>query len=43
MGASLPRKVRDLDSNIKWTLTNALALVTQGSFTVDKTEGDQPP
>ena len=35
-------KVRDLDADVKWTLTNALALVTQGSFTVDKTGGDQP-
>ncbi len=35
-------KVRELDSEIKWTLTNALALVTQGSFTQEKTSGDQP-
>ncbi len=35
-------KVRELDSDIKWTITNAFALVTQGSFTVDKTTGDQP-
>src|SRR5512132_2331321 len=35
-------KVRELDSDIKWTITNALALVTQGSFTVDKTGGDEP-
>ncbi|HKW99538.1 MAG TPA: hypothetical protein VJN43_17495 [Bryobacteraceae bacterium] len=33
-------KVRDLDADIKWTITNSLALVTTGSFTVDKT-GDQ--
>ena len=41
-GSKPAPKVRELDSNIKWTLTNALALVAQGSFTVDKTEGDQP-
>jgi hypothetical protein len=34
-------KVRELDSDIKWTITNALALVTQGSFTVNKTGGDE--
>ncbi|PYT31575.1 MAG: hypothetical protein DMG58_11885 [Acidobacteria bacterium] len=34
-------KVRELDSDIKWTITNAFALVTQGSFTQDKTTGDQ--
>lgn len=35
-------KVRDLDSEIKWSITNALALVAQGSFTAEKTGGDEP-
>ena len=34
-------KVRELDSDVKWTITNSLALVTQGSFTVDKTGGEE--
>lgn len=33
-------KVADLDRNIKFNLTDALALVLQGSFTVDKTVSD---
>ena len=34
-------KVRELDSDIKWTITNAFALVTQGSFTQEKITGDE--
>jgi len=33
-------KITELDKNIKFSLTNALALVMQGSFTVDKTVAD---
>jgi hypothetical protein len=35
-------KIRDLDKAIKWNVTDSLALITQGSFTVHKTEGDDP-
>jgi hypothetical protein len=35
-------KIRDLDKAIKWSLTDSAALITQGSFTVDKTAGDNP-
>lgn len=35
-------KISELDKDIKFSITNSLALVTQGSFTVDKTEGDSP-
>ncbi len=35
-------KVRELDSEAKWSLTNSMALVAQGSFTADKTTGDAP-
>jgi hypothetical protein len=34
-------KVRELDSDIKWTITNAFALVTQGSFTQEKITGEE--
>jgi len=33
-------KVVDLGKDIKFSITNSLALITQGSFTVDKTSGD---
>jgi len=41
-GSKPAPKVRDLDSDIKWSLTNSAALVLQGSFTAEKTGGDQP-
>lgn len=35
-------KITDLDPESRWTITNSMALVTQGSFSVDKAkEGDQ--
>lgn len=33
-------KISELDKNIKFSITNSLALITQGSFTVDKTRND---
>ena len=33
-------KVSELDKNIKFSITNSLALIGQGSFTADKTKGD---
>jgi hypothetical protein len=33
-------KIAELDKNIKFSLTNSVALIGQGSFTVDKTKGD---
>ena len=33
-------KITELDKDIKFNLTNSLAVITQGSFTVDKTTGD---
>jgi hypothetical protein len=33
-------KIADLDKKIKFEITNSLALIAQGSFTVDKTGGD---
>jgi hypothetical protein len=35
-------KISELDKNIKWNLTDAVALITQGSFSVDKATGDSP-
>jgi hypothetical protein len=35
-------KIRDLDKAIKYSLTDSLALIAQGSFSVHKTEGDSP-
>lgn len=35
-------KVADLDKNIKFSITNSLALISQGSFTVDKATGAAP-
>src|SRR5271165_1824691 len=34
-------KITELDKDIKFNLTNALALVLQGSFTVDNTVADK--
>jgi hypothetical protein len=33
-------KISELDKDIKFSITNSLALLAQGSFTVDKTESD---
>jgi len=33
-------KISELGKDIKFSLTNSLALIAQGSFTVDKTKGD---
>ncbi|HXN45856.1 MAG TPA: hypothetical protein VN893_04400 [Bryobacteraceae bacterium] len=35
-------KISELDSNIKFNLMNSLAVITQGSFTAEKTAGDSP-
>jgi len=35
-------KISELDRNIKFSITNSLALITQGSFTAEKTAGDSP-
>jgi len=35
-------KIAELDKDIKFSITNSLAIVTAGSFTVDKTLGDTP-
>ena len=34
-------KITELDKDIKFNLTNAFALIMQGSFTVDKTVADK--
>jgi hypothetical protein len=33
-------KITELDKDIKFSITNSLALIAQGSFTVDKNKGD---
>ena len=33
-------KIAELDKDIKFSITNSLAVIAQGSFTVDKTKGD---
>lgn len=33
-------KISELDKDIKFSITNSLALIAQGSFTVDKTKGN---
>lgn len=33
-------KISELDKNIPFSITNSLAVITQGSFTVDKTKSD---
>lgn len=35
-------KIADLDKDARWTITNSLALVTQGSFSTEKITGDTP-
>ncbi len=35
-------KISELDKGIKWNLTDAAALITQGSFSVEKATGDSP-
>src|ERR1700687_3642263 len=39
-GTKAAPKISELDKNIKFSITNSLALITQGSFTADKTKGD---
>jgi hypothetical protein len=39
-GSKPAPKVSELDKNIKFSITNSLALIGQGSFTADKTKGD---
>jgi hypothetical protein len=41
-GTKAAPKIRDLDKNIKFNITNSLAMITQGSFSVNKTTGDTP-
>jgi hypothetical protein len=41
-GSKPAPKISELDKDIKFAITNSLALVTQGSFTLDKTGGDSP-
>ena len=36
-------KIADLDKKIKFDITNSLAVIAQGSFTVDKTAGGGNP
>ena len=33
-------KITELDKDIKFSITNSLAIITQGSFTADKTRSD---
>src|ERR1017187_7571101 len=39
-GAKPAPKISELDKNIKFSITNSLALIGQASFTVDKAGGD---
>src|SRR5664279_2427849 len=39
-GSKPAPKISELDKNIKFSITNSLALIGQGSFSVDKTKGD---
>jgi hypothetical protein len=39
-GTKTAPKVASLGNDIKFSITNSLALIAQGSFTVDKTKGD---
>lgn len=39
-GTKAAPKISELDKNIKFSITNSLALITQGSFTVDKNRSD---
>lgn len=35
-------KITELDKNIQWTVTKSVALVTEGSFSTEKSTGDNP-
>jgi hypothetical protein len=39
-GSKPAPKITELDKNIKFSITNSLAIIAQGSFTADKTKGD---
>jgi hypothetical protein len=39
-GSKPAPKITELDKNIKFSITNSLAVIAQGSFTADKTKGD---
>ena len=39
-GSKPAPKITELDKNIKFSITNSLALIAQGSFTAEKTTGD---
>lgn len=39
-GTKAAPKINDLGKDIKFSITNSLALIAQGSFTVEKTSGD---
>jgi hypothetical protein len=39
-GVKQAPKITELDKDIKFSITNSLALIAQGSFTVDKNKGD---
>ena len=39
-GTKAAPKISELDKNIKFSITNSLAVIAQGSFTVDKAAGD---
>src|SRR5271157_2526047 len=39
-GSKPAPKITDLDKNIKFSITNSLALIGQGSFTADTTKGN---
>jgi len=41
-GSKPAPKISELDKDIKFSITNSLAVIAQGSFTVDKTAGDTP-
>ncbi len=41
-GSKPAPKISELDKNIRFSITNSLALIAQGSFTVDKTKDDTP-
>jgi hypothetical protein len=41
-GSKPAPKISELDKDIKFSITNSLALITQGSFTSDKTGGASP-
>ncbi len=42
-GAARAPKISELDKDIQFRVTNSLALVTQGSFTVEKNTANTPP